>query len=483
MINVFALDKKSSVRCECLVVGSGAGGALSAAYLAKQGKDVVILEEGPLIRTMPDITGITSVMPVMWREGGIIPVWGNTNLVFAEGRCVGGSTMINAGLINRLSEETVSSWAEHFHIADFTSSKIDRYQADIERRLNAHILSGRENPAGRLFKEGAAKSHFRGAEVPIAVSADGQGLKKSNMVETYLQDAADAGARVITDCKVEKILFRGNKAYGVRVSCRDPAQSAFRLDISFDHLFVCGGALQTPLLLRRSGITRNIGNTLQFHPTLRVAAEFPEPMRAYATPMSGFQIKEFAPDISMGVSLPLPPFLVAALGSGEKSRGYATHVDRMALYYVMIRPQSFAKIRNVPLGRDGYMITQKLKNADIRNLSFGFGKLCRLLFEAGATRLFPAIEGSGAMGRDAKCERFLTENLSPRKLNLVSIHAFSSCPMGERDDLCAVDSYGKLRGFDNVYVNDASILPSAPGVNPQGPLMAIALRNLEKNFG
>jgi choline dehydrogenase-like flavoprotein len=55
--------------------------------------------------------------------------------------------------------------------------------------------------------------------------------------------------------------------------------------------------------------------------------------------------------------------------------------------------------------------------------------------------------------------------------------------MGENKDLCVVDSFGKLHGFDNIYINDASILPSSPGVNPQGPLMAITLRNLEKNFG
>jgi choline dehydrogenase-like flavoprotein len=29
----------------------------------------------------------------------------------------------------------------------------------------------------------------------------------------------------------------------------------------------------------------------------------------------------------------------------------------------------------------------------------------------------------------------------------------------------------------NVYVNDASLLPDAPGVNPQGSVMSIAIRN------
>ena len=48
--------------------------------------------------------------------------------------------------------------------------------------------------------------------------------------------------------------------------------------------------------------------------------------------------------------------------------------------------------------------------------------------------------------------------------------------MGERAH-CATNSFGQLRGVEHVYVNDASLLPTAPGVNPQGTIMAIARRN------
>jgi nucleoside-diphosphate-sugar epimerase len=51
--------------------------------------------------------------------------------------------------------------------------------------------------------------------------------------------------------------------------------------------------------------------------------------------------------------------------------------------------------------------------------------------------------------------------------------------MGENPDVCATDSFGRVRGFHNLYVNDASLLPDSPGVNPQGTTMAIALRNAD----
>ena len=65
-----------------------------------------------------------------------------------------------------------------------------------------------------------------------------------------------------------------------------------------------------------------------------------------------------------------------------------------------------------------------------------------------------------------------------KNLNLMTIHAFSSLPMGE-NDFCPVDSSGKLKHLDNVMVCDASIIPSAPGTNPQATIMALVERNMD----
>jgi choline dehydrogenase-like flavoprotein len=57
------------------------------------------------------------------------------------------------------------------------------------------------------------------------------------------------------------------------------------------------------------------------------------------------------------------------------------------------------------------------------------------------------------------------------------VHLFSSCPIGEAADFSAANSFGQLHGYRNLFVNDASLLCTAPGVNPQGTVMAIARRN------
>jgi choline dehydrogenase-like flavoprotein len=40
-----------------------------------------------------------------------------------------------------------------------------------------------------------------------------------------------------------------------------------------------------------------------------------------------------------------------------------------------------------------------------------------------------------------------------------------------------------VHDFKNLFVNDASLLCTAPGVNPQGSIMALARRNALKFLG
>jgi choline dehydrogenase-like flavoprotein len=62
----------------------------------------------------------------------------------------------------------------------------------------------------------------------------------------------------------------------------------------------------------------------------------------------------------------------------------------------------------------------------------------------------------------------------------MTVHLCGTVPMGEDRDRCAADSFGRLHGWSNLFVNDASLLPEAPGINPQGTVMAIAWRNAVK---
>jgi choline dehydrogenase-like flavoprotein len=78
------------------------------------------------------------------------------------------------------------------------------------------------------------------------------------------------------------------------------------------------------------------------------------------------------------------------------------------------------------------------------------------------------------------CLEKLPDVLPDGLASLMTIHLFSSAPMGEDKTKCATDSFGRVHDFKNLFVNDASLLCTAPGVNPQGSVMALARRNALK---
>ena len=77
------------------------------------------------------------------------------------------------------------------------------------------------------------------------------------------------------------------------------------------------------------------------------------------------------------------------------------------------------------------------------------------------------------------CREECHNGLRKEWVNLMTVHLFSSCRPGEAQASTATDSFGRVRGVENVIVADASQIPEAPGVNPQGTVMALAYRAAE----
>ncbi len=150
--------------------------------------------------------------------------------------------------------------------------------------------------------------------------------------------------------------------------------------------------------------------------------------------------------------------------------------QKMAIYYAMITGEGYGTVRNIPFYRDP-LVRYKLTSKDLKNLSEALQKLALLLFEADAKILYPSISNSFPLTHPQDLAK-IPEELPKKQTNLMTVHVFSSCPMGENLQKCAVNSFGKVHGFNNLYIADGSILCSAPGVNPQGSIMAIARRNV-----
>ena len=77
--------------------------------------------------------------------------------------------------------------------------------------------------------------------------------------------------------------------------------------------------------------------------------------------------------------------------------------------------------------------------------------------------------------------RQLRERSIPKaSMDLFTVHMMGTAAMGADPARHVCDSFGRVHGADGLYVEDASLFPSPPGVNPMETIMALATRNAER---
>ena len=475
------------MKTDVLVVGSGAGGTVTAVTLAEAGRDVVVVEEGRRFTPQEYGTTPTDAMSRLFRARGMNPIMGSVPVAYAEGCVVGGSTEINSGFWSRPPAELLAHWKYEFNIAEASESDLVEHYAWAERALGVGPLSAPWPPSTAVFDRGLRAMGWKGGETPRAApgcansNTCAQGCArgaKQGMSLALLPRAEASGARILSGWRVERLLRDGARIRGVRARRVHGADAGRRVEIHAEHVFVCGGPTETPALLRRSGITHGVGNTLGIHPYLKVVARFPEIIDADKSVMPLLQVKEFAPDITMGGAYFTPGHLAVMLNENPATelRDHDAR-RRMAAYYVGVRGTGRGSVRPSWVGDGLPRIHYWMSREDVTNLSRGFAHMCRLMLAAGAEVIYPATFGLAPVRSEADARVWLERDLPWADLALQTVHVFSSCPIGERPERCAADSFGRVRGVTGLAINDASMLPDSPGVNPQATIMAMARRN------
>lgn len=455
---------------EVVVIGSGPGGAITAALLAEAGREVVVLEEGPALTAVCPPYSLRE-MEQKYRGGGALAAIGRVPVAYAEGRCVGGGSEINSGLHHRPPAEVLDVWRRRFEIESFDESTLAPHLDVCEHDLGVSARPFAAPAASRKLADGAERLGVGVVDVPrYADYAGGGDGRRASMTTSYLPRLVAAGGRVVADTRVVRVQRAGGD-WLVTAEQKPRTPLSLRARI----VFVAAGAVQTPGLLRRSGITRNVGDGFALHPMVRALARFPDEVNGPDAGIATAQVKRFAPRVSLGCSVSSRPFLALALAD-HRPRLDDVDVEwrRLALYYAMTTGGR-GSVRVLPRLRDP-LVRYRLSDDDLATLGDGLRLLCRTLLAVGAVEVYPAVRGFGPLRTEAEIAR-IPAVLPPDRTGVVSLHLFASCPMGEDRRRAAVDSFGRVHDHDGLYVADASLLGGPPGVNPQGTVMGIVRRN------
>ncbi len=480
--------------CDVVIVGSGAGGATMAAELAEAGVDVIIIEEGGYHPTQSFTAQSVRALRTLYRDGGGGMAVGRPSVLFAEGRCVGGSTVVNGGMSWRTPPRVLERWSLREGVQGISEQEMDPYFARAESRHSVGLQDpetiGRDSEllkAGAVAKGWDIVPNLRGqlhcAGTNNCNSGCPTGAKRSMLV-TSVPRALALGARLFADCRVDRVTRTGRAVTGVAGHFLRPGRrEGPRLTIRAQSVVVAGGAIQTPAMLARSGLrsaSGQLGRNLSLHPNATVIAFFDSDVTGWHGVHQAFQIREFMAEGLVLTAQNLPPPTLAAImpGFGSELGEAMADYNRIVTAGPLVEDTGTGRVRNVR--GLGTQVFYQLTDADAAHVVRGVELTAEALFAAGARRMFLPFDGAPEIRSPGQLSSLLARPVPKRSIQLYSIHLMGTARMSEDPRRGVTDSYGAFHGVPGLFVADASLFPGPTGINPMETVIALAMRNARR---
>jgi len=482
------------LHAEVVVVGTGAGGAVVGAELAEAGYDVVFVEEGGYHPTSSFNPYLTESIPRLYRDAGGTMIFGNPPIPYAEGRCVGGSTVVNGGMTWRPPEKVLAEWESVTGQPDLGPRAMEPLFDRVESRI--HASAQRPETIGedsRLLEEGARKLGWRYDQNKRAqdrcagsnqcLTGCPTGAKQSTLV-SYMPIALEHGARCLTEVRVHSLWIDGGRCIGVIGRAINPRTREEDIDIRVHAkaVVVSCGAIQTPFLLLRHRLGRpsgQLGKNFLCHPNTKVVAVYPHDIHAWKGVSQAGQIREFRDEGILMAENAIPPGTAATQIPflGQKAFDLMARYNAMAMTGVLVEDSQAGTVTRsfgAPMAR--YSINEY----DHERFLKGVRHLAELHFEMGAEEVILPFSNFHVARSVDELTRIATTQISRSTMELFTVHMMGTCRMGSRRETSVVSLSGELWDLPGCYVADASLFPTAVGVNPQVTIMALATRVAER---
>lgn len=491
-------DVPAKLDCDVVIVGSGAGGAVTAHTLASAGLSVIVIEEGGPANGADRPKTLEDGLFDVYRDNGITTTLGTPIISMPMGRAVGGTTVINSGTCFRTPDPVLHSWTRRGITAVSPEDMAPLFD-EVEEVIGvAPTTDDALGANGEVFRRGAAELGLSGGPIRRnARACHGHGRcafgcpidAKQGMAVSYLPRAVAAGARILAHCRVDTLDIAAGRARGVRAVVHDPATGKRRatVDVSARAVVLSAGAIFTPALLARhrvAGGSGQLGRNLVIHPGAGTTARFDTELRAWRGTMQSYYV-DAKLDAGVLLEATFPPpgigYSAGSLpGSGLEMKRHFAEFGHMAACGSIISDSGSGRVHAT---KRGTLIRYTISPDDAAKVVEGIALACEIYLAAGASEAYPMLPGFPVVRSRSDVDALRRARIRRGDLKLSAYHPMGTARMGTSAANSVVDAWGRMHEVAGLWVLDASILPSSTAVNPQITIMAMAARGARRLAG
>lgn len=472
------------------IIGSGAGGSTAALELLKHGYTVQIIEEG--IEYKNTKYSMLEGLMSLWRNNGINLFHGSPILNFGEGKCVGGSTVINGGVITQTKERVLNNWDKMLNENFFLNENFYKISDEIKNILVPKDQKYDKNltsATSQILLNAARKKNFFSKNTNLAfnnldIKHNGPfGCSygsKNSLDKNYHNLIKQLGGIIISNTKLIKIKTKGSVIDKIII---ENNTSKKKEELKIKNLILSAGPIQTPKLIFQNNLSNKV-NDLSFHMNLKILCFYENEIESYKSSLLTHHVRQFIDDGVLFMSSNyIRPLIASYLNfhTSNKIIELMENYKKGTVFNCQIQPNfSNAKIKKLNF-LDDINISWRLDDRDFLKIKKYLKILTEISFLSGAKQVLLPIENSTKIFESIDGAFKEIQNISKNNLEITSVHAMSSCSLNS-DKNNIVDLFGKLKNFKNLHIMDASLLPTNTGQHPQLTIMSLVSKLIKKNI-
>lgn len=441
---------------------------------------VTLLEAGP------DGTGEGSTSPNflaaladphrLWTESHSRPTPSAPLRPYVRGRGLGGSAALN-GLVGLwFTPDDTATWAA-VGATGWDDASLSPWRRRVEQAIPLwraprqdwspleQALARAAEPLGYPWcsdPNGASASSWGVGPAPLTLEAG----RRCGPQEAYLAPARlRPNLQVRCGVLVDRVLFAGNRAVGVRTADEE---------VLADEVILATGAISTPAILLRSGVQRRgVGLNLTDHASAGYSLAL-RPSARLATPDRPVISSFFRYSSGLAGTGTLDMQLLPVAATGLDEAGLATASLQAAVMQGFSRG-TVSISSEAPADPPDVDLRLLSDRRDLLRLRDGLRRITALLEHEYVKPHLDAVyvDDQGTPLETNAGDDAIDAWLSTHLGNYV--HAAGTCRVGRPDDrLAVVDPRGRVIAHPHLWVADASVLPTLPRANPQLTIMLLA---------